>query len=353
MPTLAITGLANTGKSSLFAALTGRSDSIAPFPFSTTEPRIGMMAVDDPLLEKLGRLEDSARVVPAALEVLDTPARNRSGGEADTRTIGRIRQADCLVVVLRAFPDPGGSGHDPGDAARQVEDTIVDLAIADAEVFEGALPRLRNQATSRPERRSAYRAVGRAMEITREGMTLRSEQWSAPELTALADFAPLTLKPVIWVVNVGEDLPASPPDLSQAAPPGDEVVWLSLALEAEAAALEPGDRAEMREAFGMGEGAVSALSGAVMESLGLCVFYTANRRETRAWWIRRGANAREAAGRVHSDMARGFIRAEVADVRSVIEAGGWSPARREGVVRVEGRDYEVRSQDVLQIRFST
>ncbi len=354
MPTLAITGLANTGKSSLFAALTGRWQGVAPFPFSTTETRIGMLLIEDPMLRELGRLEGSARVTPAALEVADTPARNRSGGETDTETIGRLRQADCLVVVLRSFSDSMAPDHESGgDPARQAQDTIVDLAINDAEVFERALPRLRNQATSRPERRPAYRAVARAVEIAREGMLLRSEEWSESELTALADFAPLTLKPVVWVVNVAEGALSAPPDqMLPIVPVGDGVVDLSLALEAEAVALDLEDRAEMREAFGLGEGAASNLGRAALEALGLCTFFTANRRETRAWLTRRGSGAREAAGRIHSDMERGFIRAEVASARSVIEAGGWDLARQRGLTRVEGQDYEIRSRDVLQIRFS-
>ena len=354
MPTLAITGLANVGKSSLFAALTGRLQGIAPFPFSTTRIRLGRLPVEEPLLEELGRMEGSSRIAPGALEVMDTPARNRSGGETDTETIGKIRQADGLVVVLRAFSDQTASGeHSAMDPAPQVRDTMLDLAIADAEVFERAVPRLRNQATSRPERRSAYQSVTKALEITTDGRWLRSEQWSEPELTALADFAPLTLKPVIWVANVGESSLGLMADrLAGVTPPGDPVLTANLAWEAEVAALDPGDRAEMREAFGMGQGVAAEVGAEGMAALGLCLFVTANRRETRTWLTRQGSSAREAAGRIHSDMERGFIRAEVADIRSVIDAGGWDAARRKGVTRVEGRDYTVRPREVLHIRFS-
>ena len=354
MTTLAITGLPNSGKSSLFGALTGLVEGIAPFPFSTTSVQVGMMTIADSMLEELGRLEGSKRVTKAALEVIDTPPRSRSGGETDTRTLGRIREADCLLVVLGAFSEPGAPEANPGnDPARQVEDTILDLAISDADIFERSLLRLRNQATSRPERRAAYQAVSKAAEITREGSLLRSEPWSESERSALADFAPLTLKPVVWVVNEEEDASAAPRDeVGEVTPTGDPVVRLTLALEAEAALLDPEDQAEMREAFGMGEGAVSVIWRAVMETLGLCTFFTANARETRAWLTRRDFPAREAAGKVHSDMERGFIRAEVASAQTVIEAGGWDPARRQGLVRVEGRDYRVQPRDVLQVRFS-
>lgn len=354
MTTLAITGLPNSGKSSLFAALTGRYEGIAPFPFSTTATRIGILPIKDPMLEKLGRLEGSARITRASLEIADTPPRNRSGGQIDTETMGRIRQADCLVVVLRSFSDPAAPDGDSGaDPAGQIEETILDLAINDADIFERSLLRLRNQATSRPERRPAYQAVAKATEITREGKLLRSETWSESERTALADFAPLTLKPVVWVVNADEDrVSASHHRARKAAPSGDRVLTLTLALEAEAACLDPQDQAEMRQAFGMGDGAAATISEAALQALGLCTFFTANARETRSWLTRQESSARQAAGKVHSDMERGFIRAEVASAQSVIQAGGWDSARRKGLVQVEGRDYPIQPRDVLQIRFS-
>ena len=314
MTTLAITGIPNSGKSSVFAALTGRYEGIAPFPFSTTAMRVGMLAIEDPALEELGRLEGSDRITRASMEVVDTPPRYRSGGETDRETIGKIRQTDCLVVVLRAFGDPAAPGGESEvDPAGQVEETILDLAVNDADVFEGSLPRLRNQATSRPERRLAYLAAARATEITGEGRPLRSVQWSDRELKALGDFAPLTLKPVVWVINAEEDHLCEHLDrVTEATPSGDPVVAVTAALEAEASALDPEDRTELREAFGLGDGAAATICRAALEALDLCTFFTANRRETRAWLTPLGSSARQAAGKVHSDMQRGFIRAEVA-----------------------------------------
>ena len=354
MATLGITGLANTGKTSLFAALTGRPEGIAPFPFSTTETRPGVARIVDPILEQLGGLEGSARITPAALEVTDGPPLNKSGGELDAQTVGKLRQADCLVVVLRAFTDPSVPDTESGvDPTRQAEEVILEMAISDAEMFEGSVVRLRNQATSRPERRAAYEAVARASEISREGGLLRSAQWSDVERTALADFAPLTLKPMIWVVNVEEEqLSPTNNRVGEVVPAGDRVLTMTLALEAEAASLDTEDLAEMRDAFGLGDGAAGTISEAAQAALGLCIFYTANSRETRAWLTPEGSSARRAAGKVHSDMERGFIRAEVATARAVIGAGGWDSARATGIVRVEGRDYPVRSQDVIQVRFS-
>lgn len=354
MSTLAITGLPNSGKSSLFAALTGRYEGIAPFPFSTTATRVGVLPIEDSLLGELGRLEGSTRITRAFLEVTDTPPRNRSGGEIDAETVGKIRQADCLVVVLGAFSDPATpEGASKADPAQQVEETILDLALNDADIFERSLLRLRNQATSRPERRLAYRTVARAAEITREGRLLRSTPWSESELTALGDFAPLTLKPLVWVINTDEDrLSDSFEETSTVTPSGDPVVTVTAQLEAEAASLDPRDQTEMREAFGLGEGAAATISRAALKALDLCTFITANVRETRAWLTPVGSSARRAAGKVHSDMERGFIRAEVASAASVIQAGGWETARRSGAVRVEGRDYPVQPQDILRIRFS-
>ncbi|MDE0130831.1 MAG: DUF933 domain-containing protein [bacterium] len=354
MATLGITGLANTGKTSLFAALTARPEGIASFPFSTTETRLGITPIVDPVLQELGRLEDSARITPAALEVTDGPPLEEPGGDLDTRTVGKLRQADCMVVVLRAFTDPsvphGASGTDPRS---QAEDVLLAMAISDAQMFEGSILRLRNQATSRPERRAAYETVERASSVSGDGGLLRQRRWSDLELKALADFAPLTLKPVIWVVNVDEEQAEGMPNpVKGVVPGGDPVVSMTLRLEAEAAMLDARDRADMLQAFGLGRGAAATLSGAALDTLDMCTFYTSNARETRAWLTPVGSNARRAAGKVHSDMERGFIRAEVGTAQAVIDAGGWDAARAEGVVRVEGRDYPVKSRDVLQVRFS-
>lgn len=354
MATLGITGLANTGKTSLFAALTARPEGIATFPFSTTETRIGITPIVDPVLQELGRLEGSARVTPASLEVTDGPPLQEPGGDLDARTVGSLRRADCMVVVLRSFTDPsvphGGSGTDPRS---QAEEVLLAMALCDAQMFEGSILRLRNHATSRPERRAAYETVARAWDVSGDGGLLRESRWSDLELKALADFAPLSLKPVIWVVNVEEDqVEGTSNPVEGVVPADDPVVSMTLRLEAEAAMLDYGDRAEMLQALGLGSGAAATLSGAVLDTLAMCTFYTSNSRETRAWLTPVGSNARRAAGKVHSDMERGFIRAEVGTARAVIAAGGWNAARAEGVVRVEGRDYSVQSRDVLQVRFS-
>lgn len=354
MATLGITGLSNTGKTSLFAALTGRPQGIASFPFSTSETRIGITRIVDPVLEELGRLEGSARITPATLQVTDGPPLQEPGGDLDARTVGKLRQADCIAVVLRAFTDPsvpdGGSGTDPRS---QAEEVLLAMAISDAQMFEGSLLRLRNQATSRPERRAAYETVARASDISGDGGLLRQARWSDLELKALADFAPLTLKPVIWVVNTEEEpVTGLQNAVEGVVPTGDPVAPVTLRLEAEAAMLDPDDRAEMLQAFGLGRGAAATISHAVLDRLAVCTFYTSNSRETRAWLTPVGSNARQAAGKVHSDMERGFIRAEVGPAQAVIDAGGWDAARAQGVVRVEGRDYPVQSRDILQVRFS-
>lgn len=356
MAIMGITGLSNTGKTSLFAALTARPEGIASFPFSTTETRVGVTRIVDPILRELGRLEGSARITQATLEVTDGPPLQEPGGALDTRTVGMLRQVDCIAVVLRAFTDPsvpdGGSGTDPPS---QAEEVLLAMAISDAQMFEGSIPRLRNQATSRPERREAFKTVSRASAICGDGGLLRQARWSDLELKALADFAPLTLKPVIWVVNVEEEEEqgrGTPNPVEGVVPAGDPVAPMTLRLEAEAAMLDARDRAEMLEAFGLVRGAAATISEAVLDTLAMCIFYTSNSRETRAWLTPVGSSARRAAGKVHSDMERGFIRAEVGNARAVIDAGGWDAARAKGVVRVEGRDYPVQSRDVLQVRFS-
>lgn len=351
---MGITGLVNTGKTSLFAVLTARPEGVASFPFSTTETRLGITPIVDPILRELGRLEGSARITSATLEVTDGPPLQEPGGDLDTRTVGKLRQADCMVVVLRAFAEPSvpyaGSATDPRS---QAEEVLLSMAMSDAQMFEGSIARLRNQATSRPERRAAYETVARAADVSGDGGLLRERRWSDPELKALADFAPLTLKPVIWVVNTEEEqVEGMPNPVEGLVPASDPVLPMTLRLEAEAAMLDARDQQEMLQAFGLGRGAAATISDAVLDTLAMCTFYTSNSRETRAWLTPMGSSARRAAGKVHSDMERGFIRAEVGPARAVIDAGGWNAARAEGAVRLEGRDYPVQSRDILQVRFS-
>ena len=205
-----------------------------------------------------------------------------------------------------------------------------------------------------PSMKRFAEAVGRAAAVLSDGIPLRSKTWSREELDAFRDLAPLTLKPAVWVINRGEDgdATAAAEAVKSLVPDGDTVVTLSARLEEEAAELDPEDRAELYEGLGLGEGALTTMVRAVYDAIGLISFYTLGPKEAHAWTVRRGASAREAAGKIHSDLERGFIRAEIATIDEVMEAGGWDPLKASGGIRVEGKEYVLAEQDVIVVRFS-
>ena len=269
---------------------------------------------------------------------------------------GRLREMEALMVVLRAFSDEAvtddGTGTDP---LAQAEELLLELAVADHEVFAKRADRLQREASADRSKVTTANLVSAAAEHLGRGEALRTGSWEEEALVAFRDLAPLTMKPAIWVVNVdegeagGEGTVAS---LREVVPPGDEVVVLSVALEAEGAQLTPEERTELFEGLGLGEGALHTMVRAAYQSLGLISFYTVGPKESRAWTVRDGALAPEAAGKIHSDLERGFIRAEVATIDAVIKAGGWDAAKEGGAVRVEGKGYRVLPGDTLVIRFS-
>ncbi len=355
MATVGILGLPNVGKTTVFNALTGLEASTAAHPFSTTEPNVGVARIPDALLDRVAELEGSKRIVHATLELSDLPAMAGPGHRGlAAQFLGRLREVDALVIVVRAFEDPGVSADESGtDPVEQVETLLLELALADADVFARRAEKAAKEATADPALKRGADAVARAAELLEQGHHLRTAGWMPDELDAFRDLAPLTLKPAVWVVNRGEeDTDSHAARIGEVVPDGDVVVDLSARIEEEAAGLDPEDRAEFFEGFGLGAGALANIVGATHEALDLIVFYTLGTKESHARTIRRGATAREAAGKVHSDMERGFIRAEVAPLADVVDAGGWEALKAEGGIRLEGADYAVAEGDVLQIRFS-
>ena len=353
MTRIGLLGYPNSGKTTLFNALTGLEALTAPHPYTTAEPNLGVVRVADACLDRVTALEGSRKATHAALDLYDLPA-VRSGS---VRSLGPGREPDVLVMVLRGHDaDWVPAGEHGTDPVNQAEELLVELALADFEVFERRSERIVKEASADPSMRPAAEAIARAAEQLGEGTPLRELSWSEAELRAFRDLAPLSLVPCIWVVNVaedGDDRDSRLDSLAEIVPATDPVVAVSALLEEEVIRLDPAERDDLYEGLGLGEGAGAAIARAVYEALGLVSFYTVSRRECRVWTVPEGTTARQAAGKVHSDMERGFIRAEVGPIEDVIRCGGWSGARAAGgVVRVEGKDYRMRDGDVMLVRFS-
>ncbi|MBU1494506.1 MAG: redox-regulated ATPase YchF [Actinobacteria bacterium] len=357
MAGIAILGLPNVGKTTLFNALTGIGAPTASHPFSTVEPNLGVAKVPDPDLDRAAAIEKSRKIVHASLELLDLPTMAGSGHSGlAPRFVGRLREEEALVVVLRAFEDETVPADESGiDPLEQAETLLLELTLADAEVFARRSERAAKEAGADAGMKRFAEAIAKAAAVLAGGTPLRAMSWTREEMGAFRDLAPLTLKPAVWVINAGEDddtTAAAVAAVQDLVPQGDTVVAVSARLEEEAAELDPADRAELYEGLGLGEGALTTMVRATYDAIGLISFYTLGPKEAHAWTVRRGATAREAAGKIHSDLERGFIRAEIATLDEVMEAGGWDARKAAGGIRVEGKDYVIAERDVIVVRFS-
>jgi len=356
MARVGILGLPNVGKTTLFNALTGLDAPTAAHPFSTTEPNVGVAQVPAARLDRAAAAEGSPKTTSDTLDLLDLPAMAAPGGSGlGSQFLGRLREMEALAVVLRAFHDDAVPDADSGtDAVSQAETLLLELTLADAEVFSRRADKAARESMSDASLKASAAGIARAAAHLEEGLPLRSVSWTNQDLASFRDLAPLTLKPAVWVVNVDEGAVEGDviDRVAEVVPEGDLVIVLSAKIEAEARQLEPGDRAELLEGLGLGEGALSTMVQATYSALGVLSFFTMGPKESRAWTVRVGATAPEAAGKIHSDLERGFIRAEVAPIEIVLDAGGWDAAKAAGLVRLEGKDYVVKEGDVIVVRFS-
>ena len=357
MERLGIVGLPNAGKSALFNALTGGSAAVASHPFSTTETNVGVAQVPDHRLLALSEMSRSRKTVHATTGFVDVAGLvpgAASGEGLGNRFLAGIREVDALCLVLRAFEGPNVvGGADPVEDLQVLE---LELVLADADSVEGQLGRRRKAARSDRSLAGEVAALEAALDVLHGGTPLYRSPLPAEQRAALKPFFLLTDKPVLAVVNLGED---QVPDPDTVVKPvvdelGDsaEVLGVCVQLEAEASRLAADERADLLEGLGLGEGALPRVARAAYHLLGRRTFFTTGDKESRAWTFRAGATAPECAGVIHSDLQRGFIRAEAIHWDELLELGSWSAAKEAGRLRVEGKDYEVVDGDVLEIRFN-
>ncbi|MGH9181249.1 MAG: redox-regulated ATPase YchF [Acidimicrobiales bacterium] len=357
MERLGLVGLPNSGKSSLFNALTGGSAPVAAHPFSTTESTVGVAHVPDHRLDALAAMSRSRKVVPATMELVDIAglvAGASTGEGLGNRFLAGIREVDAIALVLRAFEDPNVVGaSEPLDDLHALE---LELVLADVDSLETQLPRRRKMARSEPALAAEVAAMEAAFDVLNGGTPVYRSSLGSELRRDLRNAFLLTDKPVLAVVNLGEDQLTDVDDLAKpvAAELGEaaEVLGVSARLEEEAARLDAEDRAELMEGLGLGEGALARVIRAAHHLLGRRTFLTTGDKESRAWTFRAGAKAPECAGVIHSDLQRGFIRAEVIRWDELLELGSWAAAKDVGRLRVEGKEYEVADGDVVEIRFN-
>lgn len=357
--TIGIVGLPNVGKSTLFNALTKNDVLAANYPFATIEPNVGVVGLPDPQLDKLAEMHDSQKVIHAPVSFVDIAGLVRGASKGQGRGnafLANIRDASAICQVVRAFSDPNVV-HVDGKVspADDIETINTELMLADLQTLEKALPRLEKEAKLRKERAPIAAAAAAAAKLLNEGITLYAGATAAGiDMAELRELHLLTTKPFLYVFNVDEEELANGEFLDElrALVAPAEAVFMDAKVESELIDLPEEEARELLESIGQPEPGLHQLIRVGFRTLGLQTYLTAGPKEARAWVIPVGATAPEAAGVIHSDFQRGFIKAEIVSYDDLMSAGSMAAAKAAGKVRMEGKDYVMRDGDVVEFRFN-
>lgn len=352
---LGIVGLPNVGKSTLFNALTRNDVLAANYPFATIEPNEGVVALPDPRLDKLAEIFGSEKTVPAPVTFVDIAGIVKGASEGaglGNKFLANIRECDAICQVVRAFADDDVVHVDGRvDPRSDIEVVETELILADMQTLEKAVPRLEKEARTNKDRKAVLEVAVAAQGVLDTGKTLFS---AGTDVSLLRELSLMTTKPFLYVFNADEAVltdEAKQAELRELVAPAD-AVFLDAKIESELIELDDESAAELLESIGQTERGLDALARAGFHTLNLQTYLTAGPKESRAWTIHRGDTAPKAAGVIHTDFEKGFIKAEIVSFADLVEAGSMAAAKAAGKVRMEGKDYVMADGDVVEFRFN-